>query len=858
MEKISSFQKKDLRMPVRGMQCAACARRIEKVLGQMEGVEKAVVNLASETLDLSWNPETVSLEEIQARLGKMGFDLLRPQKVQFEAGLLRFTVKGMTCAACSARVERVLNALDFVENAAVNLAAETAAVKVKPGSSREEAVARIVETVQKAGYEAIPVDRESLGPGELFSRQQEVLKNRLLSMRLRLYPAFAFAIPLLILSMGHMVGLSMPEFLSPIASPFNFTLAQFLLVLPVLWAGRDFYRVGFKNLAALYPNMDSLIAVGTGAAVIYSTWNLLEIALGVNPVERAHDLYFESAAVLIALVSLGKYFEAKSKSRTSDAIRKLLELSPDTANLMVDGEPRVVPAAELKVGDRLRVKPGERIPVDGMVVSGRSSVDESMLTGESLPVEKGPGDSVAGGSRNKVGVFEMQARRVGQDTMLARIVRMVQDAQGGKAAIANLADRMSLYFVPAVMAIALAAGTAWLVAGAEFTFALRIFIAVLVIACPCAMGLATPTSIMVGTGRGAQLGVLIKSGESLELAGRINAMVFDKTGTLTYGKPELTDVETLPGWEGKQEFVLQAAASVEASSEHPLAEAVVEGAKARVADLKFLQVSDFAAVPGRGVRGAVELDGQHRIVLGTRDYLTLEGIKGLGGTELDASLARLADEAKTSLLVAVDGRAAAVLAIADRIKEEAPAVVAELKKMGITVAMLTGDNERTALAVARRAGIDEVFAQVLPEAKASKVEELQRRGFTVAMAGDGINDAPALATADVGIAMGTGIDVAVEAGDIVLMRGGLDGVLTALDLSRSTIRNIKQNLFWAFGYNTLGIPVAAGLLHAFGGPTLSPMLAGAAMALSSISVVSNALRLRLFEPRKLKRRQAGN
>jgi len=591
--------------------------------------------------------------------------------------------------------------------------------------------------------------------------------------------------------------------------------------------------------------MDSLIAIGTGAAFIYSTWNLVEIGLGIDPVGRAHDLYFESAAMLIALVSLGKYLEARSKARTTDAIRQLLKLAPDTATLLDDDGQRQVPVEEIRVDDRILIRPGERIAVDGIIVDGESAVDESMLTGESMPVGKKPGDSLYGGTLNKNGALTMIAGKVGRDTMLARIVRLVQEAQGTKAPIANLADRISLYFVPAVMLIATLAGLSWFFIGdADFSFSLRIFIAVLVIACPCAMGLATPTSIMVGTGRGAQLGVLVKTGEVLELAEKIGCVVFDKTGTLTVGRPTLTEVLPLAGYDEK--MLLTLAAAAESRSEHPLAEAILRAAEAE--GCGGWRVESFVALPGRGIEAAVSLDdGLFEVHLGNKEFFREKQLIGL--TEKIAGDAdERSEQGETVLFLAIDEKLAALLTIADPLKPEAIDTVKRLGEMGIEVVMLTGDNAKTALAVAKQAGIDRVVAGVLPDKKEQEIVRLQKEGKIVAMVGDGINDAPALARADVGIAMGTGIDVAVESADIVLMTGHLLGVCRAIGLSRATLANIRQNLFWAFAYNIVGIPVAAGVLAIFGGPTLNPMIGGAAMALSSVSVVSNALRLRWYKP----------
>jgi Cu+-exporting ATPase len=742
----------------------------------------------------------------------------------------------MHCAACSARIERVLGAMEGVSEARVNLATESGSFVFDPDRVK---VRDIREAIEELGFSS----SVETAAATMYKERQEKNFARLAMMRRDLIPAFGFALPIILISMGHMMGIPLPAFLDPMHAPLTFALAQALLLLPVLWAGRRFYTSGIPAFFRGAPNMDSLVAMGTGAAVLYSIWNLIEIFLGISPVQKAMDLYFESAAMLIALISLGKYFEARSKLRTSEAIGSLIKLTPDKAVRIQhtrDGEEHVTIATqEIEPGDLLLVKPGSRIPADGEVSAGDSSVDESMLTGESMPVSKHVGDKVVGGTLNSTGSLTIRATRVGQDSMLARIIRLVQEAQGSKAPIASLADRISFWFVPAVMLIALAAGLAWYFLGHEpFTFSLRIFVAVMVIACPCAMGLATPISIMVGTGRGAQLGVLIKSGEALQMAEKIQTIVFDKTGTLTMGEPSVTDIRLVDETMDENEL-LSLAASLENASEHPLARAIVNTAQAR--GLPIRETTGFKALPGKGVRGDVQGREVH---IGHLDHMRSLGLAGMDQAE--ALAGQMAGQGKTPVLVAVDSDLKGVIAIADTMRPETPEVVARLSKKGLKVIMLTGDNEVTARAVAQQAGIDEVIAQVLPDRKAAEIERLKQQGKIVAMVGDGINDAPALAGADLGMAMGSGIDVAVESGDIVLMREGLSGVLTALELSRATMRNIKENLFWAFAYNVVGIPFAAGLFHVFGGPTLSPMIAGAAMAMSSVSVVTNGLRLRWF------------
>jgi Cu+-exporting ATPase len=832
----SNRQLEHVQADIKGMHCASCSSRIEKVVGAMEGVDRVSVNLATAKMDLDWDAGRLSLETIAERIAGLGFELVPPRS----DSEITLSIKGMHCASCSSRIEKVVGAMAGVQQCAVNLATGVAKIVIDPGRVSQR---QLRETIAGLGFTAEAVSSSA----NLLAGQQQEIRDRLRELKGRLIPSFILAFLVMVVSMGHMVGLSLPDLLHPASHPLNFALLQFLLVVPVLWFGRNFYLIGFPSLLRGAPNMDSLIAVGTGAAFVYSTWNLVEIWLGIDAAARAHDLYFESAAMLIALVSLGKYLEIRSKARTSDAISQLMQLAPDKATLIRGDSQEEILVDEILAGDLLFIRPGERLPIDGVIEKGSSSVDQSMLTGESLPVRKGPGDEVVGGTLNKNGSLQVRATKVGQDTMLSRIIKMVQDAQGSKAPIANLADRISFYFVPAVMALAVVAGLAWYFIGqAEFTFALRIFIAVMVIACPCAMGLATPTSIMVGTGRGAQLGVLVKNGEALEMAQKVQTVVFDKTGTLTYGKPELTDLKNFSGLSDDELLALIAGA--ESGSEHPLAEAIVQAAAEK--GLPPAEPLSFTAIPGRGIAAVVrEKSGKGRempVLIGNSELLTETGIPLDNGIRQAAD--ELAEAGKTALFVALDGRFAALLAIADRIKEEAAETVRRLQELGVEVVMLTGDHEKTARAIARQAGISEVIAQVLPEHKADVIEKIRKQGRVVAMVGDGINDAPALATADLGIAMGTGIDVAIESGDIVLMQGNLGQVLTALKLSRATMRNIKQNLFWAFAYNVIGIPVAAGLLYIFGGPTLNPMIAGGAMALSSVSVVSNALRLRFFSP----------
>lgn len=811
------------RLAVGGMHCAACSTRIEKIIGAMPGVSSVAVNLATGDMDLRFDAQALPLERILERVRELGFTVEAPSR----EAILDLKLGGMHCAACSARIERITSRLPGVKEASVNLGAESGRFVFDPGQITQRALR---QAIHDAGFST------ELPKKERADEEEARISARLAEKKQGVIRSMVFALPLLILSMGHMWGLPLPHWLDPMHSPGAFALAQLLLTLPVVWSGRNFYLIGIPALIRRAPNMDSLVAVGTGAALIYSLWNTVEIWLGLDAMVRAMDLYYESAAVLIAMISLGKFFEARSVSRTTGAVRALMALAPDTAVLVEGESERPIAVEEIEPGDRLRIRPGERIPVDGEVAEGESHIDESMLTGEPLPVRRAPGDRIFGGTLNTTGALILRAEQVGEDTMLARIVRLVRDAQGSKAPIASLADTISFYFVPVVMALAVTSGLAWYAFSAEpFVFALRVAIAVLVIACPCAMGLATPTSIMVGTGRGAQLGVLIKSGAALQRAGELTTLVFDKTGTLTVGKPVLTEVWTAPGARLDEQDLLRLAAGVETLSEHPLARAVVAAAPGSPP-----KATDFKAAPGHGVTAMVE---GHRIAIGNERFLeTLELTVGPARAERE----RLEENGATVIHVAMDGTLAGLLAISDQIRPEAARTVERLKAMGMDIVLLTGDSQRAAQAVARRLGIERVVAGVLPDRKAEVVTALQGEGKIVGMVGDGINDAPALAQADLGVAMGSGMDVAMESGDVVLMRADLSGVLTALSLSRAVMRNIRQNLFWAFAFNTIGVPVAMGVPHLFGGPTMSPMLAGTAMAMSSVFVVSNALRLRFF------------
>ncbi len=825
---IEQTNTRQARVDVSGMHCAACSSRIEKVVSNMGGVQEATVNLGAETLDVSWDESLLSYEDIQKKVADLGFTLAEWQAEPVRS--LDFAISGMHCAACSSRIEKVVANLPGVVKAEVNLPGETGHFELDGSVS---GVRSIKETIEKLGFSATL----NSGKTEDYLRKKEEAAKELDAMKKRLIAMLAFAVPLFYISMGHMLGLPLPSILNPHHNPAAFGLVQLILVLPIMWLGRNFYLNGFPALFRGVPNMDSLIAVGTGAAFVYSSWNLVEILLGVSPLLKAMDLYFESTGILVALVSVGKYMENRARMHTSGAITQLMELKPIQATLIVDGEQQTISAEEIEVDDLLLIKPGERIPADGVIEKGESSLDESMLTGEPIPVIKKSGDAAMSGTVNADGVLELRCTRASEDSVLSGIIRLVQDAQGSKAPIAGLADRISLYFVPTVMVIATLTGMSWYFIGdAGFTTSLRFFIAVLVIACPCAMGLATPTSLMVGMGRGAQLGILVKNGTALEMAEKIDTVVFDKTGTLTRGKPRLTEIIVVSDMDSDE--LLYLAASCELSSQHPLAEAIVETAQKE--GLTLSRPDAFKAVGGKGITASLD---SKKVVLGSLEFLLENNIKFPGVAE---QTKKLADKGRTVLYLAIDGIPAALFCLADTIKKESRELIGNLQISGIDVVMLTGDNETTALAIAKEAGIDEVIAGVLPDEKAAKVEDLQK-GNKVAMVGDGINDAPALARADVGIAMGTGVDIAVESGDIVLIKGDLGDVHTALELSKAVMKNIRQNLFWAFAFNIIGIPVAAGLLYMFGGPGLNPMIAGAAMALSSVIVVSNALRLRFFK-----------
>lgn len=743
-----------------------------------------------------------------------------------------YKLSGMTCASCAMTVEMAVKDLETVEDVNVNLATERLSLIPKEGFDSQQ----VLDAVAEAGYQAEEKGKDR--PSDV-NEEAAMKAKELRRKKQELLILLVTALPLLYISMGSMVGLPLPSFLDHMAHPLVFVLSQLLLTLPAVWIGRGFYQRGFRNLIKKHPNMDSLIAVGTSAAFFYSLYSVSQVFLGYHPF--VHQLYFESVAVIITLILLGKYLESSAKGRTSQAIQSLLELVPSQATVIRYGEAVTIDTEDIRVGDIIRIKPGECMPVDGLVTNGQTFVDESMMTGESVPIEKKIGDTITSATINQNGSIDYEATRVGSDTTLAQIVRLVEEAQGSKAPIAALADKISLYFVPIVLSLATLSALGWyFLAGESLSFSLSIFIAVLVIACPCALGLATPTAIMVGTGKGAENGILIKSGQALEAAYQLDTIVLDKTGTITVGKPSLTDL--LPLGDLNRPDLLRLIASAEQHSEHPLAQAILEAAKEEGLDL--LPASHFEAMVGRGLSAQVE---DKRLLIGNESLMKE---KNIDSSAFQEQLLELSHEGKTAMFVAINGQLVGILAVADEMKSSSLKAVQELQSMGLEVIMLTGDREETATAIAQKAGIPKVIAGVLPDGKAVAIKDLQKANKKLAMVGDGINDAPALVQADVGIAIGSGADVAIESADVVLMHSDLQDVVKAIKLSQATIRNIKENLFWAFAYNTLGIPIAMGLLHLFGGPLLNPMLAGLAMSLSSVSVVVNALRLGHFKMKK--------
>ena len=813
-----------------GVSCQVCVNKIEKKLSKLDGMKEAVVNLSTEKLSVDYDESLLKDETITEVVKKLGYEIEEESDLKD----VELDIDGISCQVCVNKIEKKVSKLNGVKSVIVNLANSRGKIVYDSDVIK---LSEILEVMKKMGYTGTKHEESSENLKD--KEKEEHLKREFLEFKI----AIVFSAVVFYIAMGTMVGLPVPFIISPDINPLNFAIIQFILALPVVYIGRRFYTVGIKQLFMRSPSMDSLIATGTGSALLYSIYGTFKIAEGNY--HYVHSLYYESAVVILALILLGKYLEGVSKGKTSEAIKKLMSLKSKKANLVRNGEIVQVDIEEVEKGEILLVKPGESIPVDGKVIDGNSTVDESMLTGESIPIDKAAGDIVYGASINKNGSLKIEATAVGKDTVISKIIKLVENAQGSKAPIAKIADKVSAYFVPIVMIIATAAGIIWYYLGSRgiveinntpSIFALTIFISVMVIACPCSLGLATPTAIMVGTGRGAELGILIKSGEALEKAHKVNTVVFDKTGTLTEGKPKVTDILTMEGY--KENETLQIAGALELHSEHPLGEAIVEEAKNR--GLIFPQVNDFISITGQGVYGKIE---ESEVLIGNVKLMKAKNIEITMKKELD----ELASQGKTPMYMAIDGKFLGIIAVADVMKEEAVDTIKELKERGYKIGMITGDNKITAEAIGKQVGIDMIFAEVTPEDKYLKVKELQEEGYNVAMVGDGINDSPALVQADVGIAIGGGTDIAMESADIVLMKRNLKDVLTAMDLSNATIRNIKQNLFWAFIYNTLGIPIAAGLLYPFTGHLLNPMIAGGAMAMSSVSVVTNALRLKNFK-----------
>lgn len=786
---------KKINLDIEGMTCAACSTRVEKVLNKQEGVDNAVVNLLGHKATIDYNPDKISENDLVEAIKKSGYGVPNTKRT--------ILVEGMTCSACSSRVEKVLSKLDGMLAANVNLSNNKATVEYKPGILTDDI---ILAAIEKAGYKG-EVEKE-----RNLDREKELREAEIKSLKTSFFISLVLTIPLFSAMFFHMAGvhniLSNGWFQLALATPVQFII------------GYRFYKGAYNSLRGGGANMDVLVAMGTSAAYFYSIYNLLR---------GSSDFYFESSAVIITLILLGKTFEAVAKGKTSEAIKTLMGLQPKTARVIRDNEELDIEIEKLVVGDIILVRPGEKVPVDGLIVEGHSAIDESMITGESLPVDKTVGDKVVGATINKLGAFKFEATGIGEDTVLSQIIQLVEDAQGSKAPVQRLADKISGVFVPIVVGIALLTFLVFTFGFNDFNRGLLNAVAVLVIACPCALGLATPTAIMVGTGKGAEKGILIKSGEYLEKAHNIDTVVFDKTGTITKGEPELTDIMSF-GLDERE--ALRIIASVEKSSEHPLGQAIVK--RAEEDKLDFYKPEGFSAIAGMGIRAIVEGD---TILVGNRRLMNENKIDV---KPFEADLSKLEEEGKTAMLMAKNNEIAAIVAVADTIKESSLNAINELKDMGIDIYMITGDNERTAKAIGRQVGISNIYADVLPENKAEVIEEIKTKGKDVAMVGDGINDAPALASAHIGFAIGTGTDVAMEAADITLMSGDLEGVVTAIRLSKRTMKTIKQNLFWAFFYNVIGIPIAVlGFLN--------PMIAGGAMAFSSVSVVTNSLRLKNFK-----------
>jgi len=814
-----------IRIDIEGMTCASCAASIEKSLRKVKGVESATVNFATRTSEVTFDKNLTNEKELFDVIIKEGYT-----PIDTSLRSVEFKVIGMGSEHCAALVKNVLEKLEGVKEVETSYANSSANVKYDSGKIR---ISDMKKAIDNAGYEAVLAEEGE----DIYEKEKKAREKEIKTLKRKFITAGVFSIPILFLAMADLFSKGLiPGFLSPDLYPVRFALIQIILSIPVVVAGYRFYTVGFRNLFKGSPNMDSLIGLGTGAAYLYGIYAVYRIILGST--QFVGDLYFETAGVIIALILLGKYLEALTGGKTSEAIKKLMGLAPKTAIVLRDGKEVEVSINELEINDLIVIKPGQRVPVDGVVVSGFSSIDESMITGESIPIEKKKGDEVIGGTINKNGTLTFRAEKVGKDTALSQIIKLIQDAQGSKAPIARLADVISGYFVWVVIAIAILSFLAWyFLSGLGFLFALTILIAVLIIACPCALGLATPTSIMVGTGLGAKNHILIKSAEALEIAHKTNAVILDKTGTITKGEPEVTSVLSFS--KKNEKTILSLAASIEKNSQHPLAQAIVQ--KAEEKKMKLSSVLNFKDIPGKGIIGKI---GGKKVFVGTVKLMNENGVNV--NDSYVQEIMKLEEEGNTVILIAEGTVLIGAIAVADTIKETSKDAIGALKNSGIEVYMITGDNERTARAIGNKVGIDgeHIFAQVLPEHKADHVKKLQENKKIVAMVGDGINDAPALTQANIGIAIGAGTDVAIESADIVLMRSDLMDVPIALKLSKATMRNIKQNLFFSFGYNSLGIPVAAGILFPFFGWLLSPIIAAGAMSMSSLSVLFNALRLK--------------
>lgn len=809
-------------IPIQGMTCASCVGRVEKAIRSVDGVTAANVNLATERAHVEFASSEASPTAVA--------DAIRAAGYEPSENTVELTIDGMTCASCVNRVEKALKRVPGVVDASVNLATERASIRY---FGRAEVVDRLIGAVGQTGYEAKPVHRD-LGQAD---QEREVREAEIAGLRRSLLIAAILTLPVFVLEMGsHFIPAIHDWVMGTLGHRTSWYLQFALTTLVLFGPGLRFFRKGIPALLRGSPDMNSLVVLGTSAAYAYSV--MATFLPGFLP-SGMDNVYYEAAAVIVTLILLGRFLEAKAKGRTSEAIKRLMGLQAKTARVVRDGEPLEIPLDQVLIGDLVLVRPGEKVPVDGEVVEGSSYVDESMITGEPVPVQKSHGSEVVGGTINRTGSFTVRATRIGADTVLAQIIRMVEQAQGSKLPIQALVDRVTAWFVPAVMAAAALTFLIWLLLGPEpaLTFALVNAVAVLIIACPCAMGLATPTSIMVGTGRAAELGVLFRQGEALQSLKEVGVVALDKTGTLTQGRPELTDFVTAPGVSEAE--ALRLVAAIESRSEHPIAQAIVAAAERR--GLTLPPTESFEAVPGFGVSGLVE---GRTVAVGADRFMTKLGVSVAGFAEIAT---RLGTEGKSPLYAAIDGKLAAIVAVADPIKSSTPEAVAALHALGLKVAMITGDNRRTAKAIAKRIGIDEVVAEVLPDGKVEVVKRLRRQHGSIAFVGDGINDAPALAEADIGIAIGTGTDIAIESADVVLMSGDVRGVVNAIALSKATIRNIRQNLFWAFAYNVLLIPVAAGVLYPVDGTLLSPIFAAGAMALSSVFVLGNALRLRGFK-----------